>query len=64
MLTDNRSLNAPLQETYEFRDISGYRNVEYDRWLKDWRRFDFEMPNNSGQGKSKQRRTESFWINW
>lgn len=48
--------------------ISGYRSPEYDRWLKDWRRIDFDMPNNSGQrlnkqGK-KQRRTESLWINW
>ena len=44
--------------------ISGYRCAEYDRWLKDWRRFDFEMPNNAGQSKRKQRRTESLWINW
>ena len=44
--------------------ISGYRCSEYDRWLKDWRRFDFEMPNNAGQTKRKQRRTESLWINW
>ena len=44
--------------------ISGYRCPEYDRWLKDWRRFDFEMPNNAGQTKRKQRRTESLWINW
>ena len=44
--------------------ISGYRSLEYDRWLEDWRRFDFEMPNNAGQGRRKQRRTESLWINW
>lgn len=44
--------------------ISGYRCPEYDRWLRDWRRFDFEMPNNAGQTKRKQRRTESLWINW
>jgi site-specific DNA-adenine methylase len=44
--------------------ISGYRCAEYDRWLQDWRRFDFEMPNNAGQGRCKQRRTESLWINW
>lgn len=44
--------------------ISGYRCPEYDRWLQDWRRFDFEMPNNAGQNKRKQRRTESLWINW
>jgi site-specific DNA-adenine methylase len=44
--------------------ISGYRNDDYDRWLSDWQRFDFDMPNNSGQTKQKQRRIESFWINW
>ena len=44
--------------------ISGYRCDEYDRWLRGWRRFDFEMPNNSGQTRRKQRRTESLWLNW
>ena len=44
--------------------ISGYRCCDYGRWLHDWRRLDFEMPNNAGQGKRKQRRTESLWINW
>ena len=44
--------------------ISGYRCGDYDRWLKGWRRFDFEMPNNAGQSKRKQRRCESLWINW
>lgn len=44
--------------------ISGYRCDEYDAWLRGWRRFDFEMPNNAGQSKKKQRRCESLWINW
>lgn len=44
--------------------ISGYRSAEYDCWLHDWRRIDFDMPNNAGQGRRKQRRTESLWINW
>ena len=44
--------------------LSGYRCGDYDRWLREWRRIDFDMPNNSGQGKKKQRRTESLWINW
>jgi DNA adenine methylase len=44
--------------------VSGYRCPEYDRWLHDWRRFDFDMPNNSGQTRQKQRRTESLWVNW
>lgn len=44
--------------------ISGYRCDEYDRWLRGWRRFDFDMANNAGQSKRKQRRCESLWINW
>jgi len=44
--------------------ISGYVCREYDRWLHDWRRIDFDMPNNAGQNRRKQRRTESLWINW
>ena len=44
--------------------ISGYRCGEYDRWLHDWQRYDFDMPNNSGQTRKKQRRTESLWVNW
>ena len=44
--------------------ISGYRSHEYDRWLRGWRRVDFDMPNNAGQNRRKQRRTESLWINF
>jgi DNA adenine methylase len=44
--------------------ISGYRCPDYDRWLRDWRRIDFDMPNNAGQGRKKKRRTESLWVNW
>ncbi len=44
--------------------ISGYRCYDYDRWLNDWQRYDFEMPNNAGQNKRKQRRIESLWCNW
>ncbi len=44
--------------------ISGYRCYDYDRWLDDWQRYDFEMPNNAGQNKRKQRRIESLWCNW
>ena len=44
--------------------ISGYRCTDYDAWLQDWRRLDFDLPNNSGQGKHKERRCESMWINW
>jgi len=44
--------------------ISGYRNYDYDFWFKDWRRTDFEVPNNAGQNGKKQRRTESLWTNF
>jgi site-specific DNA-adenine methylase len=44
--------------------ISGYRCGEYDQWLSGWRRFDFDMPNNAGQTRRKQRRLDSLWINW
>lgn len=42
--------------------ISGYRCPMYDNLLKSWTRHEFDMPNHSGQGKSKQRRTECLWI--
>ena len=44
--------------------ISGYRNYDYDFWFKDWRRTDFEVPNNAGQKGKKQRRIESLWTNF
>jgi DNA adenine methylase len=44
--------------------LSGYRCDIYDDALADWRRVDFDMPNHSGQGETKQRRTESLWLNF
>jgi DNA adenine methylase len=43
--------------------ISGYRSKSYDSFLGDWHRVEIEMPNHSGQGKSKQRRVECIWSN-
>lgn len=43
--------------------LSGYRNPLYDDMLAGWRRIDIDMPNHSGQGKSKQRRVECLWVN-
>jgi site-specific DNA-adenine methylase len=43
--------------------LSGYRSKLYDDSLTCWQRVDIEMPNNSGQGKTKQRRVESLWCN-
>ena len=44
--------------------VSGYRCDMYDRALADWRRIEIDRPNDSGQGKTKQRRTEAFWLSW
>ncbi|MEZ6127809.1 MAG: hypothetical protein R3C59_03945 [Planctomycetaceae bacterium] len=33
--------------------ISGYRNPDYDRWLRNWHHFDIDMPNNAGQTRRK-----------
>ena len=41
--------------------LSGYRSDLYDAALHDWERFEFDMPNHSGQGKTKQRRVECVW---
>lgn len=43
--------------------LSGYRSDLYDEALAGWTRHDFDMPNHSGQGKSKQRRIECVWTN-
>jgi DNA adenine methylase len=42
--------------------ISGYRSAMYDVTLRAWERFEFEMPNNSGQTKVKSRRVEVVWV--
>jgi site-specific DNA-adenine methylase len=44
--------------------ISGYDSKMYRTHLdkRGWRRVEFEVPNNSGQGKTKQRRLEIVWI--
>jgi DNA adenine methylase len=43
--------------------ISGYDNPLYRDELADWGRIEFEMPNNAGQTKKKQRRVEIVWLN-
>jgi DNA adenine methylase len=42
--------------------ISGYANPLYDRALSDWVRHEFDMPNHSGQGRTKERRVEVLWV--
>lgn len=59
---EHRELLSLLRDCRGAVVLSGYRNVMYDSLLADWTRHDFEMPNHSGQGKTKQRRVECLWI--
>jgi DNA adenine methylase len=43
--------------------LSGYASLLYDGRLASWERLEFERPNHSGQGKTKQSRTEVLWLN-
>ena len=43
---------------------SGYRSDLYDRWLINWNRHDFDLPNNAASGSSKRRMTECVWTNF
>jgi len=56
LLTTLREVRGPVL-------LSGYRSTLYDAELVGWHRVDFEMPNHSGQGRTKQRRIESLWSN-
>lgn len=44
--------------------ISGYANPLYDTMLEGWTRKTREIANHSGQGATKQRRTEVLWMNY
>ena len=44
--------------------ISGYSSSLYNRNLKGWRIKKKNVPNNSGQGKTKERRVEVLWMNY
>jgi DNA adenine methylase len=42
--------------------LSGYANRFYQEWIpSDWTIHRFDMPNHSGQNKTKQRRIEFLW---
>ena len=53
---------VPLVSAYVA--LSGYRDEMYDVMLDGWKRYEFDMPNNAGQGAHKGRRTECLWVNW
>lgn len=44
--------------------ISGYASPLYNRALKGWKVKKKNVPNNSGQGKTKERRLEVIWMNY
>lgn len=46
--------------------LSGYRSQIYDEAADayGWRRVDFDLPNNASSKKTKERKTESVWMNY
>jgi DNA adenine methylase len=44
--------------------LSAYRNDLYDDLLSGWKTAEKDMPNHSGQGSTKQRRTEVLYMNF
>jgi DNA adenine methylase len=59
---EHRRLLAMLKTLRGAVMLHGYRSGLYDQELRDWRRVEFDMPNHSGQGKTKERRLECVWI--
>jgi DNA adenine methylase len=44
--------------------LSGYDNNLYASNLNGWTRHEFDLPNNSASGETKQRKTEVLWCNF
>jgi DNA adenine methylase len=44
--------------------VSGYSSALYSKALAGWRKIQFDLPNHSGQGQVKARRTEILWLNY
>lgn len=44
--------------------LSGYPSEVYDRWLRQWTRHEFTLPNQAAGGKRKRRMTEVLWCNF
>ena len=44
--------------------LSGYRSLLYERKLEHWHKTDFDLPNNSAGGATKERKTERIWCNF
>jgi DNA adenine methylase len=60
---DHSSLLDTIARARGMIVLSGYRSALYDRALKSWESHEIELPNNAGQGRTKQRRTEVLWLN-
>jgi len=61
---DHRILLETLRGCVGKVMISGYRSSLYDDALAGWTRHDFSIANHAGQGKIKNRRCESVWVNF
>ena len=44
--------------------LSGYPSPLYEQKLEGWHKVDFDLPNNSAAGDTKERRTERIWCNF
>ncbi len=64
MVTCCMVLGYQARCTFSYVAVSGYRCDMYNRALCDWRRIEINRPNDSGQGKTKQRRIEVVWLLW
>jgi DNA adenine methylase len=61
---EHRQLAALANRSKGYVLISGYQCPLYQELYKGWRCLTKEMPNNSGQGKTKERRIECVWLNY
>jgi DNA adenine methylase len=44
--------------------LSGYPSPLYEQRLTGWHKVDFDLPNNSAAGATKERKTERIWCNF
>jgi DNA adenine methylase len=61
---EHRELLATLVECNGKVMLSGYPSPLYDAALRQWKRHDFELPNNAAGGETKRRMTEVLWCNF
>ena len=44
--------------------ISGYPSKLYSKLYNSWKKIQFDIANHSAGGKTKERKTETLWLNW